>query len=175
MTSYVYFIRAQGDGPIKIGFTRAHPRKRMAFIQTGCPWPVSLIGAVEGTVEDEQKFHRSLSEFRTSGEWFAPHPTVLASIEEALRDGRTVEAFERKDWQPKYDHPLCIWLARNKIRAYVFAKSIGLSPNSVTRMFTDGVWISRDVGRRIYEATNGEVTPNDFLYWPPPDKRGVAA
>lgn len=56
------------------------------------------------------------------------------------------------------------WLARSKETRSAFARRTGLSPAAVTALCNDpNVWISRDTGCRIAEATNGAVTPNDFL------------
>jgi Putative antitoxin of bacterial toxin-antitoxin system, YdaS/YdaT/Meiotically up-regulated gene 113 len=91
VTSFIYFIQAQSNGPIKIGTTRHHPARRMVKIQTDCPWPIKLLGAIEGTSAQEKAIHQTLSFFRTSGEWFSPHPTVMAAIETALRVGKPAE------------------------------------------------------------------------------------
>ncbi len=56
------------------------------------------------------------------------------------------------------------WLARAKETRSAFARRAGLSPAAVTALCNDpDVWISRETGGRIFEATNGAVTPNDFL------------
>ncbi|GAU83368.1 3,4-dihydroxy-2-butanone 4-phosphate synthase [Bosea sp. BIWAKO-01] len=45
-----------------------------------------------------------------------------------------------------------------------FARLVGLSPASVTALCNDqSAWISRESAERIAAATNGAVTPNDFL------------
>ena len=88
MTSYIYFIQANGDGPIKIGTTRYNPTRRMVKIQCDCPWPVRLLGAIEGTVSQEKQIHEVLDRYRTQGEWFEPNSIVLAAIETALNSGR---------------------------------------------------------------------------------------
>lgn len=94
MTSYIYFIQAQGDGPIKIGVTGDNPRKRMVKIQSDCPWPVKLLGAIEGTVSQEKQIHLVLARYRTQGEWFEPTPIVLEAISTALECGRQAPFIE---------------------------------------------------------------------------------
>lgn len=93
MTSYIYFIQAEPDGPIKIGTTTANPHFRMKNLQTGCPWTVKLLGAIEGSASQEKQIHAVLSYFRTQGEWFSPHPTVLSAIEAALTSGKAAKPF----------------------------------------------------------------------------------
>jgi len=91
MTSYIYFIQAANGGPIKIGTTSFNPFRRMAKIQSDCPWPVTLLGAIEGTLSQEKQIHRTLRYFRTSGEWFSAHPKVLAAVDAALQLGKRAE------------------------------------------------------------------------------------
>lgn len=88
----IYFLQAHNDGPIKVGFTANDPTKRMNSLKTGCPWPVKLLGAIEGSIAQEKRIHLVLSPFRLSGEWFKPHPIVCAAVQEALRCGKIVVA-----------------------------------------------------------------------------------
>ncbi|NBN64336.1 3,4-dihydroxy-2-butanone-4-phosphate synthase [Microvirga tunisiensis] len=56
------------------------------------------------------------------------------------------------------------WLAQTGESRSAFARRAGLSPASVTALCNDpGAWVSRDMARKIAEATGGAVTPNDFL------------
>jgi 3,4-dihydroxy 2-butanone 4-phosphate synthase / GTP cyclohydrolase II len=56
------------------------------------------------------------------------------------------------------------WLRRNATLRSTFAKSVDLSPASITALCNDsGAWISRETAERIAVATGGQVTPNDFL------------
>lgn len=70
-TGNVYFITL-GEPPIwvKIGYTASSPRARMATLQTGCPYPMNLLGSIPGTISLEQDLHNVLSEYRRQGEWF---------------------------------------------------------------------------------------------------------
>jgi hypothetical protein len=81
---YVYFIQADENGPIKIGFTADDPRRRLGQLQTGNASALKLLGAIKGTAAQEKQFHADLSEWRLQGEWFEPHPTVLAAVQGAL-------------------------------------------------------------------------------------------
>ncbi len=82
--SYVYFIQADEDGPIKIGTTSDDPQRRLRQLQTGNASKLRLLGAIRGTSVEEKKFHASLSEWQRQGEWFEAHPAVLATIQEAI-------------------------------------------------------------------------------------------
>ncbi|NVK35491.1 MAG: 3,4-dihydroxy-2-butanone-4-phosphate synthase [Rhodobacteraceae bacterium] len=56
------------------------------------------------------------------------------------------------------------WLSDRKETRIAFARRADLSPASVTALCNDpNAWVSRDMARKIAEATNGSVTPNDFL------------
>ena len=70
-TGWVYFITL-GEPPIwvKIGFTKWEPASRMASLQTGCPYPMSLLGFVPGARGLERDLHDVLRNDRRQGEWF---------------------------------------------------------------------------------------------------------
>ena len=53
---WVYFIRAGQS--VKIGYTSAAaPAARMPSLQTGSQEKLQFMGAVEGTQQDERRFH----------------------------------------------------------------------------------------------------------------------
>lgn len=68
---YVYFITL-GEPAIwvKIGWTKSSPFSRMATLQTGCPYPMRMMGFVLATIGLEQDLHDVLREARRQGEWF---------------------------------------------------------------------------------------------------------
>ncbi|MFA4845099.1 MAG: GIY-YIG nuclease family protein, partial [Patescibacteria group bacterium] len=66
----IYFARStEGDGPIKIGFTR-DLKMRMGSLSNSSAVPLSVIARMPGTLEDEKKLHCRFSAFRLHGEWF---------------------------------------------------------------------------------------------------------
>lgn len=75
----VYFIRCE-SGPIKIGRAR-NAEQRLAELQTGNPNALSIVATVAGGVVAERNYHAKFAEHRLRGEWFAPHPDILAEIE----------------------------------------------------------------------------------------------
>jgi hypothetical protein len=87
MTSKIYFIQVQPGGPIKIGITDGDPSYRMSDLQTGCPWPLDLIGAITGSFGHELALHRRFSTIRMQGEWFQPTSELVATIQEMLAPG----------------------------------------------------------------------------------------
>lgn len=67
---------------------------------------------------------------------------------------------------------LAAYLKREKIPAAEFARRIERSEGMVSLLCRDGTWLSRDTALRILEATNGEVTPTDFLAAEPLEAAG---
>lgn len=70
--TYTYFammICDDGPGPIKIGCA-TDVRARIALLQTGCPYPLWLMGYVHGGRDLEQQLHRKYADRRMRGEWF---------------------------------------------------------------------------------------------------------
>lgn len=59
---------------------------------------------------------------------------------------------------------LSAWLSRTKTKRVDFAARIGVSPATITQLCRDDApWISRETAEAIARATDGAVTPNDFL------------
>lgn len=44
-----------------------------------------------------------------------------------------------------------------------FARRSGLSEGTISLLCKDESWLKRDTAERIFRATDGAVTPNDFL------------
>lgn len=64
----VYFLRA---GPfIKIGKATGSPTTRVRELQTGCPYPITIIASVCGGLKEEFELHRRFGSYRAHGEWF---------------------------------------------------------------------------------------------------------
>jgi hypothetical protein len=127
MTSYIYFIQAQDAGPIKIGSTGDNPRKRMVKIQSDCPWPVKLLGAIEGTVSQEKQIHLVLSRYKTQGEWFEADPVVLAAVATALECGVPAAFDEPVIEIDEAAHPLRKWREERKLTQTAAGKLLGTS------------------------------------------------
>lgn len=86
ITTVVYFIQAnasKGRGPIKIGVSYA-PSIRLANLQTGCPYPIGLLGTIRGGRNVERALHLMFHDRRLSGEWFKPNRRMQRFISELL-------------------------------------------------------------------------------------------
>lgn len=68
--SFVYFIHSPAMNAVKIGFSTAHPRRRMSTLQIGCADELELIGFYDAPQADEQKWHRRFGDYWIRGEWF---------------------------------------------------------------------------------------------------------
>lgn len=89
---HVYFARAVGgDGPIKIGCSN-DVRRRIEQMSNWSPVPLEALVAVPGSPTHEHALHRRFAHLRLHGEWFAPHPDLLAHIETLLRAPQAEDA-----------------------------------------------------------------------------------
>jgi hypothetical protein len=80
----VYFLSA---GPfIKIGFTSKHPKGRVDELKTGCPYPITVLGVIEGSQKTERELHRKFSASRANLEWFHESPGLLGFIKKHARE-----------------------------------------------------------------------------------------
>jgi len=79
----VYFIQAENGGHVKIGRTD-DLAKRLQGLSTGRPDALVVLGAIPGASEDERRIHEALAEYRDRGEWFLPHPAVMAAAKAAV-------------------------------------------------------------------------------------------
>ncbi len=77
--STIYFI-GPADGPIKIGHT-ANLIVRLRNLRLANALPLFLLASVEGPTKLEREYHDRFAAHRLHGEWFAPHPDILAEIE----------------------------------------------------------------------------------------------
>ena len=66
--TWVYFVGCAGF--VKIGVTNNVPG-RLSALRTASPFPVGLLGLVEGTAKDEADLHGYFKAKRVRGEWFA--------------------------------------------------------------------------------------------------------
>ena len=81
----VYFIRSEKTHAIKIGFTAGQVEKRLSSLQTAHPYKLQLLATIPGTLEYEKSLHERFASFRLEGEWFQPHPDILAFISVILK------------------------------------------------------------------------------------------
>lgn len=66
----IYLIRAGDTDLYKIGYTTRDVESRRSALQTGNPYPLSVVATWEGTPSDERRIHALLEGCRREGEWF---------------------------------------------------------------------------------------------------------
>lgn len=76
--STVYFVQSE-TGLIKIGASHDH-LQRVKELQAMSPVKLTVLATVQGRYGDERDYHRRFREHRSHGEWFNPHPDILAEI-----------------------------------------------------------------------------------------------
>jgi hypothetical protein len=77
--NFIYFIRAERGGPIKIGRSRA-PKARLARLQTASALPLRLLACVPASTEVEMLLHERFARERLEGEWFKASPRLLRFV-----------------------------------------------------------------------------------------------
>lgn len=82
MNRRVYFIQADVGGPIKIGVAQ-DLRSRLSTLQTSSSAKLILLAHMPGYEPEEYALHQKLAAYRIRGEWFQPHPDVLAEVARA--------------------------------------------------------------------------------------------
>lgn len=78
----IYFVQQGADGPIKIGKAN-NVRDRMRGLQTSNPYPLRLLGVVDGGMSEEADLHRRFADARMQGEWFRPDASILQYLRAA--------------------------------------------------------------------------------------------
>jgi DNA-binding transcriptional regulator YdaS (Cro superfamily) len=58
---------------------------------------------------------------------------------------------------------LADYLETYRIKRIVFAERIGVSPQTITGYCDGKFWPSRKKAKKIFEVTDGEVTPLDLM------------
>jgi hypothetical protein len=77
--TFVYFVREDCGGPIKIGFSNDVYR-RVKSLSTQAGRRMSLLAAMPGGRDEERRLHERFSGSRVLGEWFHPHAEILAEV-----------------------------------------------------------------------------------------------
>lgn|SRR5574343_839653 len=76
----IYFIQANGNGPIKIGYTDNDIKERLLALQTSSPYKLKVLAVMQGSMDAEQMLHELFSKYRLEGEWFSPNEVLIDFI-----------------------------------------------------------------------------------------------
>jgi DNA-binding XRE family transcriptional regulator len=121
----IYAIAAEGTTLVKIGSTTTAVDKRLKSLQTGQPFPLSVLAAipVDGDVlRIERQVHAFLAEDRRRGEWFdiALDGESLAAL--VVRAVQFVQQ-QLEEEHPPHNRPWPKWLG-NQLRKARIDKSL---------------------------------------------------
>lgn len=86
VTNYVYFAQVRGGGPIKIGSSMG-PMKRIASLQSWCPFPLDFVCMIPGGTIAERVLHEAQKGFCIHSEWFEPNEALSEIIAHAKAHG----------------------------------------------------------------------------------------
>jgi hypothetical protein len=75
----VYFIQSAGS-EIKIG-KAVDVQSRLKGLQTSHPHALTILAITDGGKAQEAEYHARFAVHRLHGEWFSPHPDILAEID----------------------------------------------------------------------------------------------
>ncbi len=76
----IYFIQGITGGPIKIGYTKNDPEKRLYSLGQMSPIPLKIIATMDGLRQTERKLHVQFAHIRRHGEWFEPSDEMILFI-----------------------------------------------------------------------------------------------
>ena len=80
----VYFIQCNDDNKyIKIGWTAGKLSSRFKAMQTGCPYPLKILGILDCRSGIEHALHHLFREHKVFREWYVPADKILKFIEES--------------------------------------------------------------------------------------------
>jgi hypothetical protein len=119
---YIYFARCQRF--VKIGYA-ADPYKRIHSMQSGCPYPITLLSFVEGSPIEERAMHSRFRPIHRQAEWFEERGE-LAQLVRALRDHQGDPA-ERRDFLHEW------WLATFKTNEMKPIRIDGIAMEDIDR------------------------------------------
>lgn len=87
-TGEVYFLEARELSRIKIGYAN-DSKARVSKIAGGQPpCELTVYGFIPGTLKDERRIHKQLSDHRIYGEWFNFNEEVRSVIDELINSQR---------------------------------------------------------------------------------------
>lgn len=158
-TGFIYFLRC-GEF-VKIGYSKS-PTVRFRTLETAIPFAYEVLATHPGTRANELALHKVLREHHHRREWFRWCDAIAEIVQYGL---------PRFDTEPRGRGPrdkeaagrLAEYLADQGITLKAFAATVHTSHASVSRLCSGKQRPSWDLLERIYRATNGAVTPNDFI------------
>jgi hypothetical protein len=151
----IYFVRCTLTGHVKIGYA-GDPWARLSKMQSDSPGDLRLVGVEPGGADREAQLHKLFGDCRIRGEWFLPDH----HLDSYLSDLPTpIKTSARR----QLGGPLGKWLHEQRMTATEFSKRLGCPKATISDVCTGKHLPTWKMMRRIAEATNGAILPNDFM------------
>jgi DNA-binding XRE family transcriptional regulator len=127
----VYFIKHTDY--IKIGYTN-EIHTRLSQLQTSCPVKISILGLIEGTLEDESLYHLKFKHLHSHGEWFKHTPELVGFVETLSRDLMWKHGFDENESSIRGVIKTC--RLKNNLSMEELGEKLGVSKQAVLDMET---------------------------------------
>lgn len=161
-SGFVYFIRAEQVGLVKIGFS-ADPARRIASLAGGSPLRLDLTVRVSGTQDDERFLHHRFKVDWSHGEWFRASDSILSLIETIKVSGLLPDEF-RAEPRVEPNGPACrIIQIFGGVRAT--ARAMALPASTVQSWKDSGYVPAKHQGALLIAARelSLSLSPEDFF------------
>lgn len=159
MTGFVYAIDDR-QGAVKIGFTN-NVRRRLAELNVSDPSRLTLLGYVRATQAQEIALHQLLASSRIRGEWYRRTHAVSLFLDMLPKPAASLTV--RRLQKPRSDHPLARFREDRGLTMTEFAKILGTTKCTVSRLEAGKQVPSLALVKRIVEVTNGHVGAEAFF------------
>lgn len=167
----VYFMRAGGSGPVKIGIA-ADVRRRIQGMRTGSPEELSLLAVFAGGAKLEADLHARFAGARLRGEWFRPIPEILEHAKLGAEAARLVlagigesDAYAGDEPEVRFSRrdPEALPIKKRALRAAM--QRNGISSAELGRLLRQrGVEVSNHSVRSWANAAAKEPSTENFLF-----------
>lgn len=165
MTGYVYAFNC--GHRIKIGYS-AKPIARLHQIKTNSGAPVTLVGCVPATREQETELHKLLAPERVAGrEWYS-RGKLVSHFLEIIPKAKPPSAKKKRAY-----NALDAYLSESGVTNQDFASWFGVTGATISRIRRGKAYPSIALALSIERFTAGIVAPSSFA--PPSLSQGDAA
>lgn len=149
----VYCISAGAGGPVKVGVAKDIWR-RLEMLQTGNHEKLTIIGITDGGQEREAEILRQFAHLRIRGEWLRADGALLALFASPGPRPRRGAASE---------HPIAKYIDSQELTLSEFAKRVGMSAASISRIIDNKQNPSLGAIHRIAAASRGKIGANEIV------------
>lgn len=109
----IYVMEILDQKFVKVGFSASEStKKRIAELQTGCPFEIRELFTVEGTIRQEQSLHAAITIAMARcglpmppNEWYLGRNTVMQNVLKHLRRGANKGILFAESYNPNVKQP----------------------------------------------------------------------